>query len=260
VGGSAEITNVEVLAKLKEILDSCRYRYPATVPATARTSMDGVIIDVRHFIKIRIATPFGTSDPEILAPILIHRHGIQATAAAEAQLILPSAPQLPADWHPTVAPSAQLPVPPFPQATRIEGETEELPGPTDYTVIPSAPMSTQGTAALFQALAATYNQPIEFNKWCQSNNANTLSPKDIGMVFKSLRSIFDQIAVAEQYANACPQISCAHIAAAVMNANASVKIDVVRKLSLKCSDKSNKSTVKAQLSAFEWMCVENCFN
>jgi hypothetical protein len=274
-----EITNQQVLHQLKEILDSRRYRYPATISPNARASMKGSLILVKHYLKIRIATPFGTSDPEIYCDILVHRHPAQASPATGFPQIPPQQQQqmaLPPNWHAVVAPQAQLPTPSYlgqPQFSEMEEAAAVVMDPNQQQIqqqqavaIPYGVGGGGGGGAtppiviLLQSLSNTYNQPAEFTRWCQSYNVDLLTPQDIGALFQSLRSIFDQISVAEQYATAARQISCAHISAAAQAANSSAKLDIIRKLATKCDDKGNKEMVKNILTPFEWMCVENFFN
>jgi hypothetical protein len=260
IGGSPVITNQQIIQQLKEILDSRRYRSPASVPSSARTTMDGNLIDVEHYLKIRIATPFGTSDPEIATKLSVHRYGIQSTPYAVTSSIMPpmhqTPNQLPPNWHAQVAPPAQVPLPSYTQPQIFD--SNEVPGPVDFT--PMAPqLQYQGVPALFQVLSHTYDQPAEFQKWCSQNNADVLTPQDMGMLFKVLRKTFDQIAVADQLVTARTEITCAHLAATLNCCLLVVKIDIVKKLSVRCSDKENKAMIKDQMSPFEWMCVEECF-
>jgi hypothetical protein len=262
VGGNGTISNPDILKELKEILDSRRHCCPVNLPPSARPTMDGSLIDVEHFLKVRIATPFGTSDPEILSRLTVHRYGIQAAPVIETDgsIYTPMAMSLPAGWNATVAQPVTVPTPPYAVATAYE--TEDVKGPSDFT--PSAPdFNYNGTANLFQILTKTYDQPGEFKKWCEwcnENQADILTAPDYATLFKTLRKTFDQIAVAEQLAISSSGISCAHIASALSTCLAAVKTDVAKKLSTKCNDKQNKTTVKDKLSQFEWMCVEASYN
>jgi hypothetical protein len=65
--------------------------------------------------------------------------------------------------------------------------------------------------------------------------------------------------VADQLVTARTEITCAHLAATLNCCLLVVKIDIVKKLSVRCSDKENKAMIKDQMSPFEWMCVEECF-
>jgi hypothetical protein len=259
IDGSVVITNQQVLAELKEILDSRRHRYPCVVPSSARTTMDGNLIDVEHWLTIRIATPFGTSDPEISTKLTIHRYGIQSAPYAVTSSIMPAAPtptQLPANWNAVVAPPAQIPIPSYSQPNIYN--SNEIPQPQDYSA-PPPNLNYQGVQNLFQILTMTYDQPKDFEIWCQMNNADVLTPQEFGILFKLLRKVFDQIAVANILVTARTELICGHIYEAMRNCLPAVKLDIIKKLAIRCIDKPNYSFIQDQLTPFEWMCVESSF-
>ena len=260
--GTFEITNTEVLAQLKEILDSRRYHYPAQIPTTTRASMEGQLISVKHYISLRIATPFGTSDPVISFNITVHRYGISAVPLLEREdedgKTGPTA--LPADWHPVVASPVVLPSPPFVEAKVMEGD-ENYPQVQvqEYRPAPSAPPSYDGFFNLMMILKHTYDQKGEFIKWCQQNDLDRLTPEEFGQLFEVIRNLLDQVAVADMLVEIRTSITCAHIAASVKNCQPPVKVDIARKFSTKCSDKANVNALKDFLTPFEFMCIESYF-
>jgi hypothetical protein len=283
VGGyDAVITNPDILEELKTVLDSRRFRHPITIPNSAHATMQGNLIRVEHLLKLKVITTFGTNNQEVSSKVIVHRCGLPTAGGTVGNALVGQTPQsqkpsvnlanrpssqavqvpqqLPPDWNAVVAETAVVPTPYF--ATAVVVNDKESPGASDYTV--AAPqVSYHGIDNLFQILSKTYDQTGEFTKWCnqEENKVECLTPEHLTNLFKVLKNTFDQIAVADQLAVTHPAITCAHIAGAISSCALLVKIDVAKKLSVKCLDKTeNKTVVRDRLSPFEWMCVENCFN
>jgi hypothetical protein len=286
VGGyDAVITNPDILEELKTVLDSRRFRQPIAIPDSAHATMQGNLICVEHLLKLRVFTTFGTNNQEVSSKVIVHRCGLPTSGGTVANAFIgqnqqtqsikkpsiyqtnqPSAQaiqapqQLPPDWNAVIAEAAVIPTPYF--ATAVVVNEKETPGATEYTV--AAPqVSYQGIANLFQILSKTYDQTGEFTKWCnqEENKVEDLTPEHFTRLFKVLKNTFDQITIVNQLAMTHSAITCAHIAGAITSCALLVKIDVAKKLSVKCIDKTeNKTVVRDQLSPFEWMCVENCYN
>jgi hypothetical protein len=102
---SCVITHPEISSKLKEIVDSRRYRYQFQVPPTAKSSMEGKLIQVEHYLKMFIHT--GGEPLGIQARVFIHSPGGDTAAALsprraenEQEVIIPTAVTLSSDPSP----------------------------------------------------------------------------------------------------------------------------------------------------------------
>jgi hypothetical protein len=114
---------------------------------------------------------------------------------------------------------------------------------------------------LISRLSDSLDPAREISQWCQQNNPDIFTADDLGQLFTFLwRSATSQIAFADQLVVRRSQISCAHIAAVLNRCSLIIKTDLAGKLSVRCFDKfQNKTLVRAQLSPFEWTCVESCY-
>ena len=96
---------------------------------------------------------------------------------------------------------------------------------------------------------------------------NNITVEQIKSLFSLVKQGFDQSRVADRISNfngspVMKSITCAHIAAAAQGCDESYRRDVIDKL---CSttlvtDKENSGMVAAQLSAFQFMMVEQYFH
>jgi hypothetical protein len=107
---SSVVTHPEISSKLKEIVNSRRYRYQFQVPPTAKPSMEGQLIQVEHYLKMFIHT--GGEPLGIQARIFIHSAGGDAAAPLspraenEQEVIIPTAVTISND--PSSAPAHQI--------------------------------------------------------------------------------------------------------------------------------------------------------
>lgn len=256
--GSLVIQNHDILLHLKNILDSRQFKCPVQIGANARTTTDGNLIDVEHYLVVSIKTPFGTSDPEVTSKITVHRYGIQATPFAvptgymQTNTQVPA--QLPPNWHAVAQPTANLPVPSYAPPTVYD--TPESPHNPDLVAPAPVVRQYKGVQNLFQVMQSSYTPVTEFQKWCEQNPADELSPQDLQIVYQIVKRVIEQLSITEHVLQFRSFITCTHVAAILQVAQDQIKTEIVNKLAKKIVDKENVGMIRDRMTPFQFMCVE----
>ena len=226
------------------------------------STFNGTLIQVRHALEMKVCTAFGSSNPTISIPLILYFPSVSGFVDTHTgrEFPQPSAPEhtaVPSDWHAQVYAPVALPVPMYTKSAPVNSEHEvptSIDAPAPYN--PAA----SGFPDLLHRLNTTFDAPSAFSSWLGegSNSAivESLSPADFSQLFGAIRTMLDQVIVAERIAANRSRISCQHIAAAAAASFDVVRTDVVARLAEKVSDKENIAAVKQVLTPYQFIVVE----
>jgi hypothetical protein len=290
------IVDHNMLQELKSILDKKSYFVSGNINPNARISLTGTLIQVNHLLQMKIVTTFGTNNPLVSFPITIHRHGMMipsynnALPAIETSQVSPvtvrevgivnyeenedgydhsdrnispsaavvAVPkELPSDWSPVIAHPVVIPAAVYATPVLSEG-SEQIPQ-NFYT--PSAPvMNYDGFSSLQSVLKHTFYPVGEFQTWLTYNSADSLTAEQLQVLFSMIPNVIDQLTVLELLVTSRSFFNMNHIISVLQSCSSMIKTEIVQKMSGKCVDKNRKDLLKNYLTAFEYICIEHCFN
>jgi hypothetical protein len=278
-GKKGEVTDVNILGAMKNVLDEQKFVYHAAISADACPTMKGELITVRHELVVKIITPFGTSNPEFTFPITIYRNdnGEASRAAAMHQAAANNAPQyalnpltantttttppttgtaakpvgLPADWAPVIATEAVFATPVYmdpmvggPDPNLIREGSIILPSAPlieDYSSAVATVDSTQVIQSLFQSLRQAYSATQVMTTWCNAHPdaVQAITSEHLRSFYPLLPQPLDQVQCTEIFIQSREKISGEHILSAIQSCAPVVKTSIILLLATKCIENHN---------------------
>lgn len=233
------------------------------IAMAARPTFTGTLVAVRHFINMRVITPYGTNDAEINLPIIIEAPSatIVTQDALQSSIIvedrdLPSA--LPTDWAPVVAEPVQV------TCQQDAGESEEE----------AVDAQAVGDIEVIDSISPTVDEPEQvgvnntpkdhplstMKAWLQENNADELTSDDFLAFYQLISNPSDQIGLTNLLVEYCSFFTCQHVMKALEGCHKMVRIEVARRLLVKCIDKvEKKEFIFSILQPFEIVCLQDSF-
>ena len=282
-GGNTDVSDTEYFQRMQQILnDPGAGVVNVRVPLTARPTMKGKLIEVRHHFCIFAHTGFGYQDAEVTRFVTIHHNNGVAPDAALLQFNAAANPVptgVPIGWAPVHQALVVMPPPSYQAATAemtCTGEIDDYNTPSALPIASAPPLyfndsTTQNPVnnqnprqdplnLLLTSVVNSFDQSGEVKKWLQFNNPDIIAPAQYFTLFQSIRLSMYQVEVASLLAMSLSGITCAHIAAAGKGSDDVCRSDVVSKLaSARVLDKENRNLVQAVLSPFQFMIVEHLF-
>eukprot|EP01040_Poterioochromonas_malhamensis_P011915 gene11915-13000_t len=258
-----QILDSNILSQLKQSLDSMQSTATGIISMAARPTFTGTLVAVRHFINMRVITPYGTNDAEINLPIIIEAPSatIVTQDALQSSIIvedrdLPSA--LPTDWAPVVAEPVQV------TCQQDAGESEEE----------AVDAQAVGDIEVIDSITPTVDEPEQvgvnntskdhplstMKAWLQENNADELTSDDFLAFYQLISNPSDQIGLTNLLVEYCSFFTCQHVMKALEGCHKMVRIEVTRRLLVKCIDKvEKKEFIFSILQPFEIVCLQDSF-
>jgi hypothetical protein len=260
------IEDSATLTELKATLDSMKYTIQSTIFNNPRMTFTGKLIKVQHELIMKVITPFGTNNPTLTVPLIIQPRPMltvvpSLTAAQLAQTgQLPCNPNVSAaiahDWHPSVV-------------TQVGDLTSASvacsTGLADAVVVRvlSSPLLVDPSFSVFApSLRGSFAPLNDLKDWlCSSSSAgDSLTPIDFKLLYEIVEAVLDQLAMTDVLVEKRKDISCMHMASALMSCSSLVSVQLAQKMVVKCHDKENFSVIEQQMSPFDWLSVKGCFN
>lgn len=280
---SAIADEFQEFQNLKDILDFDRNKIQITVPTNANPSYNGFLMNCKHTLSVKVNTTFGASDPIVNAPIQIFiRNGsnnnynqgammINNNVNNQDNMMVPTA--LPSNWSPIIA--QQVIIPSFAttsgsissnnNAAMLEHDDHNH--TVAYAVFGDSidTIIHLNTTALLQRIT-NHSDPCHLLEiWLSGNNnsADQFIPMQYYQMFQSIHnnSNIEQCRCSYILSKSLSMIGCEMLAMAAKGSTVQSKADVVRQLvsTIPIADKQNSKLVQSELSAFQWLTVEQYF-
>jgi hypothetical protein len=237
------INDADILRKLKDAIKNGTFNV-----AHATNSYEGVHVNISHEIIIRIATPFGVTDPEHHTSIFVQappKGGLGNQYQIPFAEVVGFVP--PSDWNPKVM---NLPVA-FAVVTT--------------TGIPSAPTHGKENVGPEKELCALLDNSFPLAaygtivEWFSTHEEiETLSSESLANVFTHIRDACTKVRVAEFLSTRLENVTMQHLAEVAVaieptdDADASAtgtRWSVIKRLSKKCIDRKNCALLEKPLQA-----------
>lgn len=275
-GGIGDIiVDPKTLETVKEVLESRRFSVQGRLGSSVRATLQSTLLSCRHFIQLKVCTPFGTSNPIAFIPIVI----LPSTAAPQSSpfhtppAALPPVAEedeeedafmgtkgekitsLPSNWQPRISNQIELPSPVF--ATPVMDPSEETDTFSSSTAGTTAERSYLGLLALPSLLRTSYYPVGELHSWIHANSADLLTAKEFEVIFRAISFPTDQLLAADMLLQARSQgFSPEEVVAIYQSSSEVVRVEVVKRLLQKCRDQEKVSSLlKSQLLPFEVVCL-----
>lgn len=293
-----QIIDKDLLIEIKASLDTMEHTLTAQLSEKARPSFSGNLVAVRHFINMRVITPFGTNDAEITLPIFVeapsatvaHLDTIEIPSEVSERIHMPDA--LPADWMPIVADSVQVSCQQpssnsevhTPETINKDGEQGEQGKPVleeqavvSAEVVSNPERTTDHIPEISESLNPSSNvngassptqtspssdHPLEVMRaWLEENSADMLTPEDFLSIYQMVSNPSDQIGLTSLLAQFEGFVTCEHVRQALNGCQKMVRMQVARKLLGVCIDRMEKKQVVVNdLTVFEKVCLQDCWH
>lgn len=255
-----EDTNASMRA-LSQMLQGEDHKVEFVVPLTARSTYNGSIIHVRHYLRIKICTPFGTADPTIVRDVQLHSKAVNILL--EDGNARQERPTLPANWSPVVSDTVAYPNLSHKAPVDLPDNADNLPAVYVDTVTANKAATVAKAddfESLLQILSKTYDPCGELETYIRhGHSVETLEPEQFYRMFKTVNDVFDQQRFADILAAAMPNITCAKVARAAAGSKDMCRREVVEKLLAAgpLLDKAeNAHLIKSEVTAFQYMTIE----
>lgn len=233
------------------------------IPHDAKSSYNGLLINVSHVLKIKIKTSGFSTNPESEIPVQIVTPDSVSTEQTEDDIALePSAPVLDG-WNldeVTIAAPASTPTN-MVYGGGVAGEEEIVVEPLGIDEMGGGEATLQ---SLLKKLGSSVSAKATIADRIADDNWDSvfasLQPRDFAAILGKVTIDFDQAEVADMVASKIPNFSSAHVVAAYRIVAEWVREQVVRKLLPHTKDlETNSNVILSELTDWERICLERDF-